>query len=55
MFARFFVGVGVFFLHLGWSCCGVAFSSLLLGGVVLSPFSWWSFSLLKDNSMVQTN
>ena len=26
----------VFFQSFGWGCCGVAFSSLLLGGVVLS-------------------
>ena len=26
----------VFFQTFGWGCCGVAFSSLLLGGVVLS-------------------
>ena len=33
----FFLGVAVFFFQsFGWGCCGVAFSSFLLGGVVLS-------------------
>ena len=27
-----------------WGCYGVAFSSFLLGGVVLSPFSWYCHS-----------
>ena len=37
MSCPFFLGVAVFFFQsFGWGCCGVALSSLLLGGVVLS-------------------
>ena len=55
--AFFFFGVAVVLPYLGWGCCGVVFSTLLLGGVVLSPFYWCcqicSSSLSKDNFMVQ--
>ena len=51
----FFFGCCFLFPYFEWGCCGVAFSSLLLGGVALShpslgvvrfvrlPCGWWSF------------